>query len=149
MTETEPGSRCWISFVTLGVADLARSRAFYGEIGFIEHARSNANVAFYELGGQVMALFPRSALAEDAGVDAAPPGSGIGFSLARNVSRESDVQRLLDRAERAGGRITRPASSPPWGGIRGYFTDPDGFAWEVVWNPGIEIDADGRVFFGD
>ena len=149
MTDSEPDPTFSISFVTLGVADLARSRAFYAELGFREHTRSNAHVVFYDLGGQVFALFPRSALAEDAGVDAAPPGSGIGFSLARNVAKESDVRQLLDRAEDAGGRITQEASSPPWGGVRGYFTDPDGFAWEIVWNPAMELDVDGRVFFKD
>ena len=149
MTDSKTGPDFSISFVTLGVMDLARSRAFYGALGFVENSRSNDQVVFYDLGGQVFALFPRTALAEDAGVEAAPPASGIGFSLARNVSKESDVQRLLDRAEQAGGRITKEASSPPWGGLRGYFADPDGFAWEITWNPAIELDADGRVFFKD
>ena len=149
MTDSDTSPTFSISFVTLGVTDLARSRAFYTELGFEEHARSNAQVAFFDLGGQIFALFPRSALAEDAGGRPAPPGSGIGFSLARNVAKESDVQRLLERAERAGGRITREASSPPWGGLRGYFADPDGFAWEIAWNPDIELDVDGRVSFPD
>ena len=148
MSEHDSGPGPCISFVTLGVADLARSRAFYAGIGLREHARSDEHVAFYDLGGQVLALFPRSALAEDAGVEPAPAASGLGFSLSRNVRDESDVQRLLDRAERAGGTITRAASPPPWGGVRGYFADPDGFAWEVAWNPAMELDADGRISFG-
>lgn len=143
MTDSNPA----ISFVTLGVLDLERSRRFYAAIGLVEHPRSNAAVAFFDLGGQVLALFPRSALAEDAGGSAASAEAGISFALARNVATEAEVQGLLDRAAAAGGRITRTPSAPPWGGIRGYFADPDGIAWEVAWNPGMQVDADGRVGF--
>ena len=148
-TEHRPTPGPSISFITLGVADLSRSRAFYERLGFREHARSNEHVAFYDLGGQVLALYPRIALAEDAGVDPAPPESGIDFSLSRNVAAESDVQAFLDRAEEAGGRITRKASPPPWGGLRGYFSDPDGFAWEIAWNPVMRLDVEGRIHFND
>jgi len=136
-----------VSFITLGVLDLERSRRFYAALGYVEHPRSNQHVAFFDLGGQVLGLFPRDALAEDASVNAAPPDAGIAFALARNVTRESDVQAVLDRAVAAGGRITREPSSPPWGGVRGYFADPDGFAWEVAWNPGMTVDERGRVSF--
>ena len=149
MTDREPVPGLSISFVTLGVSDLARSRAFYADMGFREHARSNAQVVFYDLGGQILALFPRAALAEDAGVDPAPSGSGLAFSLSQNVPEESDVRRLLERAERSGGRITRQPSVPPWGGLRGYFSDPDGLVWEIAWNPSIRLDHDGKVFFRD
>lgn len=138
-----------ISFVTLGVLDLERSRRFYAALGYREHARSNPHVAFFDLGGQVLGLFPRAALAEDANVDAAAADAGLAFSLARNVADESDVQALLDRVVAAGGRVTREPSSPPWGGTRGYFADPDGFAWEIAWNPGMQVDVDGRVRFTD
>ena len=138
-----------ISFVTLGVLDLDRSRRFYSAIGLVEHPRSNPAVAFFDLGGQVLALFPRSALAEDAGATEAGADAGITMALARNVGTESEVQALLDRAVAAGGRITRTPSTPPWGGVRGYFADPDGFAWEVAWNPGMQVDDDGRVRFTD
>ncbi len=136
-----------ISFVTLGVLDLDRSRAFYTALGYVEHPRSNPFVAFFDLGGQMLALFPRESLAKDAAVEAAPVGEGIAVALSRNVARESDVQSALDRAVAAGGRITRTPSSPPWGGVRGYFADPDGFAWEVAWNPGMSVDERGRVAF--
>ena len=146
-TEHQPETGPAISFVTLGVVDLERSRRFYDRMGFREHSGSNRQVAFFDLGGQVLALYPRPALAEDAGTQPSPSGSGIAFSLSRNVARESDVQQLLDRAESAGGRIVREASAPPWGGGRGYFLDPDGFAWEIAWNPAMRLEADGRVFF--
>lgn len=145
MTDHEPGLGSAISFITLGVSDLARSRAFYAAMGLEPHPRSNEHVVFHDLGGQVFALFPRTALAADAGVDRAGVDVGIAASLSVNVSEESEVEAILQRAERAGGRITRPASPPPWGGVRGYFADPDGFAWEVAWNPSVTLDADGRV----
>ena len=145
MTDREPGLGSAISFVTLGVADLARSRAFYEAMGLEPHPRSNEQVVFHDLGGQVFALFPRTALAADAGLDVSDGDAGISASLSVNVSEASEVEAILLRAERAGGRVTRPASPPPWGGVRGYFTDPDGFAWEIAWNPSATLDADGRV----
>lgn len=145
MTDREPGLGSAISFITLGVADLSRSRAFYAAMGLEPHPRSNEHVVFHDLGGQVFALFPRTALAGDAGVDASGADAGIAASLSVNVATESEVDAILQRAERVGGRITRPASPPPWGGVRGYFADPDGFAWEVAWNPSVTLDADGRV----
>ena len=138
-----------ISFVTLGVLDLERSRRFYAAIGLTEHPRSNRAVAFFDLGGQVLALFPRAALAEDAGATATGSDAGIAMALARNVGTEPEVRALLDRAAAAGGRITRMPATPPWGGVRGYFADPDGFAWEVAWNPAMQVDGDGRVHFTD
>ncbi|MAH65470.1 MAG: glyoxalase [Phycisphaerae bacterium] len=145
MTDLEPGLGSAISFVTLGVTDLPRSRAFYAAMGLEAHPRSNEHVVFHDLGGQVFALFPRAALAEDAGVPVSDATGALAASLSMNVSEESEVDAILQRAVRAGGRITRPASSPPWGGVRGYFADPDGFAWEVAWNPSVTLDAEGRV----
>ncbi|MHC4793511.1 MAG: VOC family protein [Planctomycetota bacterium] len=145
MTDREPGLGSAISFVTLGVTDLARSRAFYAAMGLEAHPRSNEHVVFHDLGGQIFALFPRAALAEDAGVPGSGVDAGLTASLSVNVSEESEVEAILQRAERAGGRITRPASTPPWGGVRGYFADPDGFAWEIAWNPSVALDGDGRV----
>ena len=136
-----------ISFVTLGVTDLGRSRRFYRAVGYVEHPRSNEHVVFMDLDGQVLALFPRQALAEDAGGPPAPPGVGISMALARNVAAESEVASLIETAVTAGGRVLRSPSSPPWGGVRGYFADPDGFAWEVAWNPAMELDDRGRVRF--
>lgn len=147
MTDREPGLGTSISFVTLGVADLDRSRAFYEAMGLEPHPRSNQHVVFHDLGGQVFALFSRPALAADAGVESSSANAGISASLSVNVSKKSEVEAILQRAERAGGRITRPASTPPWGGVRGYFVDPDGFAWEIAWNPSVTLDADGRVRF--
>jgi predicted lactoylglutathione lyase len=134
-----------ISFITLGVTDLAKSRIFYESMGLEAHPRSNSYVVFFDVGGQVFALFPRESLAEDAGSVPGSTETTITMSLAQNVASEADVGRLLQRAVNAGGTLLREPSAPPWGGIRGYFADPDGFAWEVAWNPGIAIGADGRV----
>lgn len=133
-----------ISFITLGVADLARSRAFYAALGWRESSGSQAEVAFFDAGGVVFALFGRAALAEDAGMSAA--GSGFpGFALAHNVASEEAVDRLLAEAAALGATIVQPAGKVFWGGYRGYFADPDGFLWEVCHNPFFPLDAQGFV----
>jgi len=135
-----------ISFVTLGVADVKASTRFYEALGLKRHERSNEHITFFDLSGQVLGLFSAAALAEDAGLHSQTQGFG-GIALAHNVATGEEVQPLIDAAVDAGGRQLRPASEPPWGGLRGYFADPDGHAWEVAWNPGMRIDADGRVSF--
>jgi hypothetical protein len=98
------------------------------------------------MSGQILGLFERDALAADAGLSQHGGGFG-GIALAHNVGTAEEVQPLIDRAVAAGGTQLRPASEPPWGGLRGYFADPDGHAWEVAWNPGITVGEDGRVSF--
>lgn len=133
-----------LSFVTLGVADMARARAFYEALGFAASSASNPNVTFFAAGGVVLALFGREALAEDAQVGAA--GNGFsGVALAHNVARETDVARVLGEAERAGATILKPSQKAFWGGTSGYFADPDGHLWEVAHNPNFPLDAEGRV----
>ena len=133
-----------ISFITLGVADLARSRAFYKRLGWRESSASQEAVAFFQAGSVAFALFQREALAEDASVPAG--GSGFaGFTLAHNVPSEAAVITLLDEAVAAGAMLVRPADKVFWGGFRGYFADPDGFLWEVCFNPFIPLDADGFI----
>ena len=133
-----------ISFITLGVGDLARSRAFYAALGWRESSASQPGIAFFNAGGVVFALFPRAALAEDANVFA--EGSGFpGFALAHNVASEAAVDSLLAEAVAAGGRLVRRAGQVFWGGYRGYFADPDDFLWEVCWNPFVLRDEQGHV----
>jgi len=132
--------------VTLGVTDLPASTAFYEQIGLQRHPRSNAHITFFEMSGQILALFGADALAEDAGVQQRSSGFA-GMTLAHNVNNEDEVQSLIDRAVDAGGTRLRPVSEPPWGGQRGYFADLDGHVWEVAWNPNISLDADGRIAF--
>lgn len=135
-----------INYVTLGVANLARSRAFYAKLGFVESKRSNPNIAFYEMPGLVFALYPRAALAEDAHQpDTGAPKGFNGFALAQNQRSKADVEKTLQAAVAAGGTILKPAQDVFWGGYAGYFADPDGFAWEAAFNPYWPMEPDGRL----
>ncbi len=123
-----------LSFVTLGVTDLERATLFYEKGLGLARLESPPTVAFFELGRTWLALYPRHLLAADAGVSAG--GSGFpGFTLAHNVRSKGDADRLLQEVVAAGGRIVKPAQRADWGGYSGYFADPDGFLWEVAWNP--------------
>jgi len=123
-----------ISFVTLGVRDLERSTRFY-EAGLgLPRLTSPPTVTFFDLGKTWLALYPRHLLAADAGV----PDDGTGFpgiTLAHNVRSAPEADRLLQDVAAAGGRIVKPVQRADWGGCSGYFADPDGFLWEVAWNP--------------
>ena len=101
-------------------------------------------VAFFQVGGLVLSLFPREHLAKDAGL--LPEGSGFcGIALAYNTRSREEVERVLEEAEQAGARILKPAQDTFWGGYSGYFSDPDGYPWEVAWNPGFTIEPDGSI----
>jgi len=129
-----PGMEPRLSFVTLGVADLGRSVRFYEEVLGLPRRKTPPEVAFFELGRTWLALYPRHLLAADAGV--AAEGSGFpGFALAHNVREEAGVDALLAEVAARGGRVVKPAQRADWGGRTGYFADPDGFLWEVAWNP--------------
>lgn len=133
-----------ISFITLGVGDLAVSRAFYAALGWRESSGSQSEIAFFKAGSVVFGLFQRAALAADANVS--PAGSGFsGFTLAHNVASQEEVDRLLGEAAALGASVVQPAGKVVWGGYRGYFADPDGFLWEVCWNPFFPLDAAGNV----
>jgi catechol 2,3-dioxygenase-like lactoylglutathione lyase family enzyme len=133
-----------LSLVTLGVRDLAASRAFYKRLGWTESSAGNDEVAFFQCGGFVFALWGRKALADDAGVQAGN-GGFANVSLAYNVRHKGEVDATLEDAVKAGARMLRAAADTSWGGRTGYFADPDGFAWEVAWNPGFEILPDGGI----
>lgn len=133
-----------LSLVTLGVADIARARAFYERLGFKASSQSNPHVTFFDAGGIVLGLFGRKALAEDAGVSDTTPGFS-GISIAHNVRTEAQVDRTLQEAERAGATIVKPAQKTFWGGYSGYFADPDGHLWEIAHNPFWQIENDGRI----
>lgn len=128
-----------LSLITLGVDDLPRARRFYAEgLGLPLQPPSNDNVAFFALHGVWLALFPRAELAADAGVDV---GSGFaGITLAHNLRSREEVDALLAHVAGVGGRIVKPAQDTSWGGYSGYFADPDGFLWEVAWNPHFWIE---------
>jgi uncharacterized protein len=133
-----------LSFVTLGVADIARARAFYDKLGFRASSASNPNVTFYEAGGVVLALFGRGALADDAKVEDSAPGFS-GVAIAHNVRSEAEVDGVLAEAVAAGAKLLKPGQKAFWGGYSGYFADPDGHIWEVAFNPFFPLDGTGRV----
>lgn len=136
-----------ISLVTLGVADLERSRHFYEEGLGWQPGYVSEEVVFFQLGGMILALFPRAALAADARLTDTGSRFG-GITLAHNVRRREEVDAVLAEAAAAGAPILRPAEAASWGGYSGYFADPDGHAWEVAWNPHWTLDADGSVRLG-
>jgi uncharacterized protein len=128
-----------ITLVTLGVSDLARSIRFYRDGLGLPQSETPESVAFFEMRGMWLSLYAREALAEDATVS--PEGSGFrGFTLAHNVRSPEAVDRLLAEAVAAGATLVKPGQKVFWGGYSGYFADPDGFLWEVAWNPDLPID---------
>jgi len=132
-----------ITVITLGVDDLHRSLAFYRDglglatEGIIGQEFENGAVAFFDLQpGLKLAVWPRKSLATDAGL---PLGaaSATEISLGHNVSSRAEVDEVMAQAQLAGAVIVKPAQDTFWGGYAGYFQDPDGHLWEVVWNPGM------------
>ncbi len=132
-----------VSLITLGVADLGRSLRFYEALGW-RRGNTDEGVVFFQTPGAVFALWSRAALAEDAHVTDTGASFG-GIALAYNARSREDVDAVMAEAEAAGATIRKPAEEVFWGGYSGYFADPDGHLWEVAWNPGWTLDAEGRV----
>ena len=124
-----------ISFVTLGVADLARSRRFYVDgLGLPVRQPENDGVVFLDMGTMVLGLWGIEDLKADAGYVSASEGFR-GVFLAHNVPSKEEVDAVIQQAVDAGGTLVKPGHDAPWGGYTGYFADPDGHLWEVAWNP--------------
>jgi hypothetical protein len=105
-------------------------------------------IVFFQAGGMGLALYPRDELAKDANI--APSGHGFnGFSLAYNARNRAEVDSVLVDAQAAGAKVLKPAQEAFWGGYSGYFSDPDGFLWEVAWNPAFPITEDGSIRIPD
>lgn len=132
-----------LSVVTLGVADLRRSRDFYEALGWVTGAQPEDDVVFFRAGGIIVALWSRDELAQDSAVE--DPGGWGGITLAHNVRSPHEVDAVLDEARAAGARIGRPGAETFWGGYSGVFVDPDGHPWEVAHNPRWAPDEDGSV----
>jgi len=133
-----------ISIITLGVANLKRSREFYERLGWRRSMAQTEGIVFFQAGGMALALFPRDELAKDANV--APDGAGFkGISLAYNTRNRAEVDSILEEAEAAGARLLKPAQEAFWGGYSGCFSDPDGFLWEIAWNPSFRLAEDGSI----
>ncbi|EON91847.1 Glyoxalase/bleomycin resistance protein/dioxygenase [Marinobacter lipolyticus SM19] len=123
-----------ISMITLGVSDLQRSIRFYEQGLSLPRMDSPPEVAFFTLNGTWLGLYGRDALAEDASVSGRSEGFA-GFSLAHNVSSEQEVDQVMAQAVAAGAVVTKAAQKTDWGGYAGYFSDPDGYLWEIAHNP--------------
>jgi catechol 2,3-dioxygenase-like lactoylglutathione lyase family enzyme len=136
-----------ISLVTLGVADLARSRIFYEALGW--RGQEIEETYFVQAGSSAVVLWSRRKLAEDAGVaDRGEDGFG-GVTLAHNVRSRDEVDAIVAVAAAAGATVTKPAAETFYGGYAGYFADPDGHLWEIAHNPGFTLAADGSLILPD
>ena len=135
-----------LSLVTLGVSDLARSRAFYEALGWKTGATPADDVAFFQAGGMIVALWGREQLAEDSGVE--DQGGWGGITLAYNCRSPEEVDAVIDEARAAGAHIPRAGAPTFWGGYSGVFVDPDGHPWEVAHNPHWTVGPDGSVRLG-
>lgn len=123
-----------INIITLGVQDLERATEFYEQGLRLPRKPFDGNIAFFELNGTWLALYPWNALAEDAEVT--DEGKGFrGVTLGHVVRTREEVDEVLRQAELGGAKILKPAQDVFWGGYSGYFSDPDGHLWEVAWNP--------------
>jgi hypothetical protein len=133
-----------VSIITLGVADLKRSREFYERLGWRRSMAKAEGVVFFQAGGMALALYPRYELAKDANV--APHGDGFrGISLAYNARNRGEVDSVLEDAEAAGAKLLKAGQEAFWGGYSGYFSDLDRFLWEVAWNPSFPMAEDGSL----
>ena len=132
-----------VSLITLGVADVKRSRAFYEALGWASSAEPGAEVVFFQAGGMIVALWGREQLAHDSAVE--DVGGWGGVTLAHNVRSPAEVDAVIAEAEAAGATVGRHGAETFWGGYSGAFVDPDGHAWEIAHNPFWTIADDGSV----
>ncbi|MGA8206771.1 MAG: VOC family protein [Candidatus Dormiibacterota bacterium] len=135
-----------ISLITLGVADLERSYQFYAMgLGFPTTRKPEDGIVFFQMQGTALALYPYSELANDAGPGWDVPRSKFaGITLAHNVRERRQVDELLQLARAAGAVLVKPAAEAEWGGYQGYFTDPDGYLWEIAWGA-FDFNEDGSL----
>ena len=137
-----------LTVITLGVADLARATKFYEAVLTTPPDTSNDGVTFFQLPGIWLSLFPRDHLAKDISPNVNPARGGFsGVTLAHNARSKAEVVAILKRAQSAGARIEKEAQDTFWGGYGGYFSDPDGHYWEVVWGPMFEFTEAGELRF--
>ncbi|HUS42010.1 MAG TPA: VOC family protein [Ilumatobacteraceae bacterium] len=136
-----------ISIVTFGVADLARSTAFYESLGWTKSGSSMPTITFFDTVGPVFGLYEWSALADDAQV----PSEGSGFrgvTLAMNLASTDDVDAVFAEWIAAGASSVVEPHTAFWGGYSSYVADPDGHLWEIAHNPYAGLDDDGRLVMG-
>ncbi|WP_329192787.1 MULTISPECIES: VOC family protein [unclassified Streptomyces] len=136
-----------ISLITLGVGDLARSRAFYEGLGW--RGQETSQTVFFQTGGLALVLWSRAELAADSGIEDTGRAGFGGIVLAHNVRDREEVDALIAAARDAGATVTRPPATTFYGGYAGTFTDPDGHPWEIAHNPGFTLADDGSLTLPD
>lgn len=136
-----------ITLITLGVSDLSRAKAFYEALGW--RGQEVAETVFFQAGGLGLVLWSRDRLAEDCGLKPGPATGFGGIALAHNVRSEAEVDALLAKVTEAGGTITKPAAVNAIGFYSSAFTDPDGHAWELAFNPAFPLAEDGTLTLPD
>lgn len=133
-----------VTLITLGVEDLARSRAFYAALGWSAHPQSQDAVVFYQMHGMVLGLFGKSELAADQGRPGEALGTGA-ITLAQNFATEAEVDGAWEAAVAAGAAPAKKPERVFWGGYSGCYADPDGHIWEVAMNPFWPLAEDGTL----
>jgi uncharacterized protein len=136
-----------LSLITLGISDLDRSRKFYEALGWTTGAKEADDVAFFQAGGMIVALWDRGKLAEDSVVK--DSGGWGGVTLAYNTRSTDEVDTVIEEARAAGATIGREPAETFWGGYSAIFIDPDGHPWEVAHNPRWTITEDGATVLPD
>ncbi|MFI9271702.1 VOC family protein [Kitasatospora sp. NPDC052896] len=134
-----------ISIVTLGVADLDRSSAFYSALGWERSSASSPEIVWFRTADSALGLFPVDELAADAGVPAGGEPAFRGVTLAINLESPQAVDAALAVAVAAGATVVKPPAATDWGGYSGYFEDPDGHLWELAHNPGFPFTPSGQL----
>ncbi len=137
-----------LTLVTLGVADLDRSRRFYEAWGWRASKASQPTIIFFQANGLALALYGRRELADDAAVRDHPTGFA-GITLAYNCRSKAEADEVFARALAAGAKAQKPLHDAFWGGYSGYIADPDGHLWEIAWNPFFPLDERGHLFLPD
>ena len=132
-----------ISIITIAGNDVERLAAFYEGLGLKRHPGFGNEVEFFQMGGAILALFRRKDAEADAGIAFSDGLSSV--YLAYNTRSDEEVDAVLAEAERAGGRVVKPAGRAFWGGWYGYFADPEGNLWEIAHNPAFPIDDQGNI----
>jgi catechol 2,3-dioxygenase-like lactoylglutathione lyase family enzyme len=134
-----------VDFISLGVRNVQESRAFYIDgLGWPVHREVAGEVLFIQVNhGLVLSLWDVRQMQAEAGVS--PPGGVPRITLSHNQPSAADVDRVMEEAAAAGATVIAEPVTQPWGGYTGYFADPDGFRWEVAYNPTWTVDDDGTV----
>jgi predicted lactoylglutathione lyase len=136
-----------ISLITLGVSDVSRAFDFYTRLGW--HGHEIEETVFFQTGGVGVVLWQQDKLAEDAAVPRISASGFRGVAIAHNVRAKNEVDVVIATAQAAGGSVTRAPADTFYGGYAAYFSDPDGHIWEVAFNPGFPLSADGAITIPD